>query len=50
MEIEVDGGIKATNIKEVYQAGADVLVAGSAIYNKQETVEQAIRNLRAALA
>ncbi|MGL4875674.1 MAG: ribulose-phosphate 3-epimerase [Clostridium sp.] len=31
--IEVDGGIKAENIKLVYDAGVDIAVAGSAVYN-----------------
>lgn len=31
--LEVDGGIKATNIAEVARAGADTFVAGSAIFN-----------------
>jgi ribulose-phosphate 3-epimerase len=30
--LEVDGGIKASNILEVVAAGADVLVAGSAVF------------------
>lgn len=30
--IEVDGGISASNAKEVLDAGADVLVAGSAVF------------------
>lgn len=33
VEIEVDGGIKASNVREVIAAGADVIVAGSAIFN-----------------
>ncbi|MCC6327241.1 MAG: ribulose-phosphate 3-epimerase [Acidobacteria bacterium] len=32
--IEVDGGIDEGNILEVVEAGADILVAGSAIYGK----------------
>jgi ribulose-phosphate 3-epimerase len=32
-ELEVDGGIKIDNIRAVVAAGADVLVAGSAIFN-----------------
>jgi ribulose-phosphate 3-epimerase len=32
-ELEVDGGVKIDNIGEVVAAGADVLVAGSAIFN-----------------
>ena len=30
--IEVDGGISAANVKEVLDAGADVVVAGSAVF------------------
>ena len=30
--IEVDGGVKLDNMKEVVEAGADVLVAGSAVF------------------
>jgi ribulose-phosphate 3-epimerase len=33
IRIEVDGGIKAANIREVAEAGADTFVAGSAIFN-----------------
>lgn len=32
VEIEVDGGIKIDNIKEASRAGADIFVAGSAIF------------------
>jgi ribulose-phosphate 3-epimerase len=31
--IEIDGGVKATNAREICAAGADVLVAGSAVYD-----------------
>ena len=34
--IEVDGGIKLHNAKEVLNAGADVLVAGSAIFGTDD--------------
>ena len=39
--IEVDGGIGVDNIKEVHQAGANVLVAGSAVFkgNSRENVK-----------
>ncbi len=33
--IQVDGGIKPENVAEVYRAGADVVVAGSALFNNQ---------------
>jgi ribulose-phosphate 3-epimerase len=34
--IEVDGGIKLSNAKMVKEAGADILVAGSAIFNAND--------------
>ncbi len=33
VEIEVDGGIKTDNVKEVIEAGTDIVVAGSAIFS-----------------
>ena len=36
LHIQVDGGISATTIAEVAQAGADVFVAGSAIFKSQD--------------
>ena len=33
IDIEVDGGIKASNTKQVLEAGANILVAGSAVFN-----------------
>ena len=38
VEVEVDGGIKPSNAAEVVQAGATVLVVGSAIFNDQASV------------
>lgn len=35
-ELEVDGGVKVDNIGEVVAAGADVLVAGSAVFNTDD--------------
>ncbi len=37
--LEVDGGIKTDNIAEVFRAGADVVVAGSALFNNQPVAE-----------
>lgn len=42
--IEIDGGIDAENILEVVEAGAEILVAGSAIYGKPSPAE-AVRDL-----
>ena len=47
--LEVDGGVKAENIAQVAQAGADTFVAGSAIFGSQDYAA-AIRDLRARLA
>lgn len=33
IDIEVDGGVKASNVKSVVDAGANVIVAGSAIFS-----------------
>ncbi len=30
--VEVDGGVKLDNVKQVARAGADVIVAGSAVF------------------
>ena len=32
VDIEVDGGVKVDNVKEVLEAGANVIVAGSAVF------------------
>ncbi len=43
VEIAVDGGIKLHNVSEVINAGADIIIAGSAIFgseNPYETVEK----------
>ena len=48
VEIEVDGGINLENISQVSQAGADVIVAGSAVFKSadcKETVKQMKKKL-----
>ncbi|CAM3743122.1 ribulose-phosphate 3-epimerase [Mesobacillus thioparans] len=45
LEIEVDGGVNEETAKLVIEAGANVLVAGSAIFNKEDR-EAAISSLR----
>lgn len=44
-EIEVDGGIKISNIAEVSRAGADAFVAGSAIFGSDD-YEKTIKAMR----
>ena len=49
-DLEVDGGIDATTAPLAVAAGADVLVAGSAIFNDAEGIAAAMQRLRAASA
>ena len=37
--IEVDGGVKLNNMKEIIDAGANVLVAGSAVFGEKDPVQ-----------
>ena len=45
-ELEVDGGINAKTARSAVEAGARVLVAGSAVYNDTATVSAAIASIR----
>ncbi|MEK9659254.1 MAG: ribulose-phosphate 3-epimerase [Chloroflexota bacterium] len=47
--LEVDGGIKAGNVARLVAAGADVIVAGSAVYNQRVSVAAAITELRSSI-
>jgi len=49
IRLEVDGGIKADNIRRVADAGADTFVAGSAIFGKPD-YKSVIDTMRKALA
>jgi ribulose-phosphate 3-epimerase len=46
IELEVDGGIKPDNVSEVWRAGADVIVAGSAVFSTKDYAKTiaALRN------
>ena len=48
IRLEVDGGIKASNIRQVADAGADAFVAGSAIFG-QKDYAAVIADMRRAL-
>jgi ribulose-phosphate 3-epimerase len=37
--IEIDGGVNADNAAELFAAGADVLVAGSAVFGAKDPEE-----------
>ena len=51
IRLEIDGGVKTDNIREIAAAGADTFVAGSAIFsagkasdpNRYDTVVKAMR-------
>lgn len=45
-ELEVDGGIDAETAGRVVRAGADVLVAGTAIFGAEEGVRSAMERIR----
>lgn len=36
IRLEIDGGVKSDNIREIAEAGADTFVAGSAIFNTED--------------
>ena len=48
-ELEVDGGIKVSNVRSVVEAGASVVVAGSAIFSSGTTIEHNIAEIRKAV-
>jgi ribulose-phosphate 3-epimerase len=49
-DLEVDGGIDATTAPLVVDAGANVLVAGSAIFSAEESVTAAMQRIRRAVS
>ena len=44
VKIEIDGGVDASNIADVVDAGAEIIVAGSAVFGKDDPAE-AVREL-----
>jgi ribulose-phosphate 3-epimerase len=49
LQIEVDGGVKVDNCRKIAQAGADIIVAGSAIFQTDDYAKT-IRRFREELA
>ena len=49
IRLEIDGGVKIDNIREIAEAGADTFVAGSAIFNTDD-YKATIDKMRAELA
>jgi ribulose-phosphate 3-epimerase len=49
IRLEIDGGVKTDNIREITAAGADMFVAGSAIFNAPD-YKTVIDQMRAEIA
>ena len=47
--LEVDGGVSAANVAEIARAGADVVVAGNAVFGGRASIRENIHALRQAL-
>lgn len=47
--LQVDGGVKPTNARALTQAGADVLVAGSAVFGGDASIAENVQSFREAL-
>jgi ribulose-phosphate 3-epimerase len=48
-DLMIDGGVKAANALQCAQAGANILVCGSSVYNRERSVGESVAALRAAL-
>jgi ribulose-phosphate 3-epimerase len=46
--VQVDGGVTAANVREVTAAGADVIVAGSAVFRGTGTIDENVEAIRSA--
>jgi ribulose-phosphate 3-epimerase len=45
-DVEVDGGVNATTAPIVIESGANILIAGSAVFNSKFSVQEGIDSLR----
>jgi ribulose-phosphate 3-epimerase len=48
--LQVDGGIKASNIRRLIDVGADTFVVGSAVFSPDRSVAESVAELRAAIS
>lgn len=46
IDIEIDGGVSLNNLSQIINAGANVIVAGSAIYQQGKTIENVKKFLK----
>jgi ribulose-phosphate 3-epimerase len=49
-DIEIDGGVKVSNVAQCIEVGGDVLVCGSSVYNADASPQVNLRHLRDAAA
>jgi ribulose-phosphate 3-epimerase len=49
IEILVDGGVTVANANKIVDAGATILVAGSAVFNEKDSIENNIKKIREAV-
>jgi ribulose-phosphate 3-epimerase len=49
VDMGVDGGIDQSTIRQAAEAGANVMVAGTSVYNAQHSIQAGLDTLRAAL-
>jgi ribulose-phosphate 3-epimerase len=47
-EISVDGGVNLENAARCIQAGADILVSASALFDKNRTMKEVVQKMRGA--
>lgn len=47
-DIEVDGGVKVNNLAQCIEAGANIMVCGSSVYNSEASPQGNLRDLREA--
>ncbi len=50
VDIQVDGGINTTTANSAVESGANILVAGSAVFNKTTSISESIKELRASIS
>ena len=50
VDIQVDGGINTTTANSAVESGANILVAGSAVFNKTASISESITELRGSIS
>ena len=50
IDVEIDGGVNTETASDCVEAGVNVLIAGSAVFNSQFTVQEGVEALNRAVA